>query len=163
MWIYFVTSHGPGHQSTTDGFIPMPDRSKDEDIEYKVERRCSDCYNPVIRYWKVSAPSPEHVAREIRILTDTIRSAKAGLVELKKMDATVIQEKGRDEQLMEALVGVINHSLLALLHNRKIMVTEDDISMWFYGRRKPVKAIRRRVMNAIKAADKYLSYSKKKG
>lgn len=163
MWIYFIAEHGPGHQSTTDGFLEMSDQATEEAIQDRVDDRLRGCDdNYVDRHWKVPSPSPEYVLGSTRSIAAIIEAYQVSLAELKSLYVTLIQEKGKDEQLMEALVGVIHHSLLALLHKRKIIVTDEDISMWFWGKQRPVKAIRRKVMNAIKAADKYPSYRKGK-
>lgn len=72
------------------------------------------------------------------------------------------QEDGKDDEIIKALAGVIDRSLLELLHRRKLYFNSGDIFAWHYGRRKPAKSIRRRVLNAINAADKYPSCKKKR-
>ncbi len=155
-WIYFLSHHGPGHQSTTDGFIEV-EKGKEKDKEYikeLVEDRMEHRYNVTYWWWRIPHPPRPYVASKICAMKELIQEAKEKLKRLRLIDSDVIQEDGKDEA-MESILGTMGESLADELIKRKVVVTRSDIFAWRQGKRKPAKSIRRKVINAIKAAKRY--------
>ncbi len=159
-WIYYIAQHGGGHQATTDGFVMFGDDFSDEDITERVDWQCRELRNCIYRWWEVPHPTLAKIEKTITSLKSTISRARESLKDYKKMERPAsVQEDGADESFMKAIVGVIGVSFLAKLHSKGIIVSHSDVYAWRRGKRKPLKSIRRKVMNAIKSADKFPSYA----
>lgn len=167
-WYYFYAMHGPGHQSTTDGFFSTEKGTSDEDVREYIDYIMCDRNNVTAYWWKVKQPPKKWVDDRMRhfhaCLADAAEELKV-LSALKTADAP--QEDGADDAIVAALIGddtqggVIHHSLLELMHQKGLYYKDEDISAWWHGRRKPAPSVRRRVLNAINKADRYPCYKKK--
>lgn len=166
-WYYYYCMHGPGHQSTTDGFFSTEKDATDDDVRDYIEHVMRDHYDVVSYWWKVKNPPQSWLRRRVQEAEARLAFARDELKHLKSQEAAKAPiEDGRDEGIIAAMIGddtqggVIRHSLLEILHQKGLYYNDDDIGVWWYGRSKPATSVRRRVMNAIKKADRYPCYKR---
>ena len=67
-WYYFICNHGPGHQSTEDGWREYPDALTEEDVGGNLQDEQADKDFPSIYFWKVKNPPAKFISDEIQNL-----------------------------------------------------------------------------------------------
>jgi hypothetical protein len=152
-WYYWNCIHGPGHQSSDDGFFVA---ENDKEAEKIIEYREMNYNDPVIKYWKVKGiPISEHEKR-LRDAKRYVAVLKAELKELKsESPLPAVSEKGRDEEIVKALTRRVRFSVLKKMHDQGIVITNKTYYMWMRGDERPTKAVKKKALSAIKRADKY--------
>jgi hypothetical protein len=159
-WYYAYCHFGPGHQSHDEGFFEVDDKLNKDQVEEQLMRRWEDRDWPIMYCWKVPYPPKNTIQQEIDDLRSVIKRAQAELKHLqtiKMFDNGVFQEPGRDELIVERLTGTISYSVVEQLHNIGLFVKVRDVTDWQWGIRKPIANWRRKVLNAIKRAERFSS------
>ena len=167
-WYYYLCIHGPGHQSTTEGFCKFPDDDchTEPNIELIIGDKLSRCDNATYWFWKVKKPPSEQITGRIKDIRDNIKSLRAELKALENNEGMELEEeKGTNETIARALEGRVLHKVVMELHKRDLYYTESQVKGWRFSTlanrtKQPAKYLRRRVLNAIRSADKYLDYRK---
>ncbi len=156
MWVYYYVSYGPGHQGTDDGFISFPDDTKKEEIKETIFDKYNYHDSVILNCWKVDTLPDSFVNQKIKDAENSIKYLKKTIQMLKKQEFfDAEQPKEADETVKRNLKKTVDKDVIYRLHKAGLMYTDDDISNWYYGRTKPPKKHRTKILNIIRRSKKY--------
>lgn len=163
-WWYYYAQYGPGHQSHSDGFFELPDDSTQKDAEEHVDDLVSIkiSYSAIYYVWPVALDK-----RRLHERCNTIKSRIKSLrQELKQLQSNIASstnvppsKDGYDREVMLALYGKHQESLLKNLHDDGIIVDSHEVYLWFVGIRSPHSSIRDRVISCGKRSNRFVGLS----
>jgi hypothetical protein len=171
VWYYYLCIHGPGHQSTTEGYQEYPSTYSPRQVkEALVYDALSELSNVTYWFWRIPGPTQEWVDRRLTSAKTSIRHLKAKINQLNSTPTiNTPVEDGLDDVVSEALQGRVLHDVVQKLHARKLYYTLEQVRQWKKNegalrpervQYHPPKHLRRRVLNAIGLSDSYPKYRK---
>ena len=158
MWIYYFVSYGPGHQGQDDDFISFPDDTDTESIKATIFDRYHHHDSVILSFWQVKTLPDNFVNEKIKDAENSIKYLKKTIQMLKKQEFfNTEQPKEADETVKKNLRHTIDKDVIYRLHKAGFMYKHGDVTNWYFGKTKPPKEHRTKILSIIRRSKKYPS------